>query len=89
MHTCVGRSQLEFDNPCGLYRLSKDKSVGIRSVKKKGVTGVNICICFVLKAFANNLLIVGIKLGDTKTKGLNTYAIREAFHATSVNFFRK
>ena len=41
-------------------------------------------ICLVLKAFANWSLIVGIEVGDTKTKGLNMYVIRKAVHATRV-----
>ena len=35
-------------------------------------------VSLVLKAFANNSLIVGIEVGNTKTKGLNIYVIHEA-----------
>ena len=33
-------------------------------------------ICLVLNAFANKSLIVGIEVGDTKTKGLHMYVSR-------------
>ena len=35
-------------------------------------------VSLVLKAFANNSLIVGIEVGNTKTKGLTLYVIRKA-----------
>ena len=41
---------------------------------------------FVLKAFANNSLTVGIEAGNTKTKGLNMYLIRKA-HTHELQFF--
>ena len=47
----------------------------IQSVNKKGVNYAS----FVLKASANNSVIVGIEACNTKTKGLNMYFIRKAY----------
>ena len=35
-------------------------------------------VSLVLKVFANNSLIVGFEVGNTRTKGLNMYVIRKA-----------
>lgn len=42
--------------------------------------------CLVLKAFANNSITVGIEVGKTKRKGLNTYVIRKAL-TQALQFF--
>ena len=43
-------------------------------------------VSLVLKAFANNSLIVGIEVGNTNTKGLKTYVICKALTHT-LQFF--
>ena len=55
-------------------KVTKTQIKDIRSVNKKGVNYAS----FVLKASANNSLIVGIEAGSTKTKGLNMHLIRKA-----------
>ena len=45
-------------------------------------------VSLVLKELANNSRLVGIEIGNIKTKGLNMYIIRKAI-VNALQFFRK